>query len=184
MKIVNNPFVLRQTKESPFSYFAGNIEEVPKMVMNFWSNQEPGYRDGVISVTINHEGFFSGVVSLESGAELTGAYTSRREGEVPRKQVLAKGARKVPAKRVEVILYRSDVLAEGGDNSLEPDKSHWEVVSINASPIEGDVPMDPETLMHNHFGSDGGTETNLSDAEFLKLLREGFDFWKDKVMAG
>jgi hypothetical protein len=37
--------------------------------------------------------------------------------------------------------------------------------------------------MHNHFGSDGGTSTGLSDEEFVSMLRESFEFWQDKALA-
>ena len=80
------------------------------------------------------------------------------------------------------MLYASDVLADDGDNELPPEEGNWEIISINASPSEDEVPINPMTLMHNHFGSDGGTDTNLSDKEFVKMLSEGFEFWKDKAM--
>ena len=85
---------------------------------------------------------------------------------------------------MDVVLYRSDVLAENGDNALESSEDNWEVVSINASPVEGEIPINPMTLMHNHFGSEGGTATNMTDVEFVAALREGFAFWSDKAMAG
>jgi len=83
---------------------------------------------------------------------------------------------------VEIVLYRSDVLAEGGDNSLESSTENWEIISVNASPTEGEMPIAPMTLMHNHFGSDGGTATNMTDAEFVQALRDGFKFWADKAL--
>jgi len=38
-------------------------------------------------------------------------------------------------------------------------------------------------LMHNHFGSDGGTRTNLSDEQFVAMLKDSFIFWSDKALA-
>ena len=187
MTIAINPFVLRQTEGSPYSYYDGDINDVAVMAGDPWvgaANVKKGYRDGVLTVRVRPKGFFSGVVRLAPGQELTGSYEARREGETPRKQVLAKGATKLPAGQVDIVLYRSDVLAEGGDNTLDPNKDNWEVVSINASPVEGDTPIDPMTLMHNHFGSDGGTDTKMSDSEFVAALREGFEFWADKAMCG
>jgi hypothetical protein len=46
------------------------------------------------------------------------------------------------------------------------------------------MPIDPMTLMHNHFGSSGGTATNMTDAELVAALRTSFMWWKDKAMAG
>ena len=70
--------------------------------------------------------------------------------------------------------------------SWTPEEGNWEIISINASPIEGSsgTPITPETLMYNHFGGDGGTDTKLSDKEFVKMLRDSFEFWKDKVLCG
>ena len=61
---------------------------------------------------------------------------------------------------------------------------NWEVVSINANPFDEQMPIDPNVLMHNHFGSEGGTDTNLSDEDFVAMLRTSFEFWKDKAMCG
>ena len=184
VNIVNNPFVLRQTPESPFSHYIGDLDTIPELVRPHFDNAVQSYREGVVTVRIPAEGFFSGVVTLTEGAELVGSFKARREGETPRKELLAKGANKIPAAQVDIVLYRSDVLAENGDNSLESSEANWEVISINASPVEGEIPINPMTLMHNHFGSDGGTTTNMTDAEFVAALREGFSFWSDKAMAG
>ncbi|NBR67642.1 MAG: DUF3228 family protein [Actinobacteria bacterium] len=186
--VVVNHFVLRQTAESPFSHFAGEggwDTLVSRTVAAMDAGHaKPGYRDGVLEVPIDPTDVMSGVVLLEAGAELTGAYKARRAGETPRKTTLAKGASKMPAATASIILYRADVLAEGGDNTLPADSGGWEVISLNAAPVEGEMPIDPEVLMHNHFGADGGTATNLSDAEFVALLRKGYHFWKDKALAG
>jgi len=184
MKAVINPFVLRQTKNSPFSHYGGTFDGVLALVEDNFENAKSGYRDEVVLVSVPPEGFFSGVVQLEEGQELTGSFKARRDGESPRKQVLAKGATKIPAVSVDIVLYRSDLLADSGDNALEATADNWEVVSINASPVEGDMPIDPITLMHNHFGSDGGTDTEMSDSELVAALREGFSFWADKALCG
>lgn len=184
MQITINPFVRRQTAESSFSHFAGDMERLPEMVVNNWQDMKKGYRDGVILVSVDPTDFFSGVITLAEGAKLTGSFKARRDGEAPRKEIRADSPleRKIAAKSVEIVLYRSDVLAEGGDNSLEPSAENWEIISINASPTEGEMPIAPMTLMHNHFGSDGGTATNMSDSEFVQALREGFEFWSDKAL--
>ena len=186
--LVVNPFVLRQTAESPFSHFAGDggwgtivARAIAAMAAGA---TKPGYRDGVLEVIIDPTDVMSGVVVLTDGAELVGTYKPRRVGETPRKEIRAKGAHKMPAATASVILYRTDVLAENGDNILPMSAGGWEIVSLNASPVEGDIPIDPMTLMHNHFGSDGGTATGMSDSEFVSALRRGFEFWKNKAMAG
>lgn len=183
-RILVNPFVLRQTADSPFSYFMGEWSEVVEMVTSNLGNAKPGYRDEVILVSVPAEGFVSGVCTLEEGSELSGSFKARRSGETPRKQVLAKGGQKMLAEAVEIVLYRSDLLAADGDNSGDGTADTWEIISVNASPVAGEMPIDPMTLLHNHFGSDGGTETGLSDSELVAMLRDSFVWWNNKAMAG
>lgn len=186
--IVINPFALRQTESSPYSCFTGEggwDALLDRIVEAFAAGAvRNGYRDGVVLVDIAPESLLSGVVTLTEGTELTGSFKARRAGEEPRQQVLAKGASKMPAVSAYAVLYRADVLAEGGDNTLAADSGGWELISLNASPVEGDMPIDPMVLMHNHFGSTGGTATGMSDSELVARLRVSFAWWKDKAMAG
>jgi hypothetical protein len=189
MKIIANSFVKRQTLASSFSHYDGDFESVVRLTEeNIFENRHEGYRDGVVLVTVPPENFYSGIVQLESGDNLKGEFSPRRDGEEPRKHIVAGsetplgGCVKISAKSVQIVLYASTVLAEDGDNELTPQEGNWEIISINASPLPSEVPINPMTLMHNHFGSDGGTDTNLSDKEFVIMLREGFEFWKDKAM--
>ena len=183
-QIIVNSFVRRQTPESRFSHFEGSEEELLQRVDECFTMMRPGYRTGVVLVPIDPTGFFSGVITLNEGDALVGSYESRKEGEAPRKFVTTSAA-KQPATLVEVVLYCSEVLAKDGDNELEPHPDNWEIISINASPTpDCKIPIAPNVLMHNHFGSDGGTDTGLSDAEFVALLEEGFEYWKNKAMCG
>jgi len=176
-----NDIVRRQTPDSKFSYFTGNLEELVKLVRQNFGYGKKGYRKGVLEVPVHPGRFFTNVVELEEGDELSGTFKSRRVGEIPRKSitVIREGASSQPAQSVNVILYRKDVLAEDDDNSTEED---WEIVSINAFPTDcGEELIDPETLMHNHFESDGGTDTKMTDEEFVKLLRNAFLYHKNKA---
>ncbi len=184
MKVIANEFVKRQTSDSRFSHFEGTWDKIIDMVWQNWNTHCPSYRDGVITVNVPINGFYSGVIILESGDELSGGFEPRREGENPRKFVMVKGREKTPARSVDVVLYSSRVLAEDEDNELEPEDGNWEIISINASPIKEKMPINPTVLMHNHFGSDGGTNTQMSDSEFVEVLRDSFTHWKDKAMCG
>lgn len=177
--IALSTFVSRQTKDSPFSYFSGGSEELLALIDI--TKAKPGYRDGVVTVSVAAAGFFSGVVRLSEGDALVGAFKSRREGEAPRKQIGAPGRNKLPAQSVQIILYRHDVLAEGNERSCE---AEWEVISINASAMDGEEPFHPDTLLANHFGGAevGGTATRMTDAEFVSALRTGYAYWRDRVM--
>ena len=184
MQIHMNSFVSRQTAESRFSHFEGEETTLIGLVEANFANAREGYREGVLEVDVDPTGFHSGVAMLSDGDALTGAFEARRNGEDPRKVVVVSGREKLPAKSVTIILYASTVLAEDTSNELEAVEGNYEVVSINANPFEGTAPIDPMVLMHNHFGSTGGTDTNLSDEDFVALLRTGFEFWKDKAMCG
>ena len=133
---------------------------------------------------VRPERFFSSVVDLRDGDELAGGFESRRAGEDPRKFITVNSRNKARARTVDIVLYASTVLAEDGDNNLPPEPGNWEIISINASPTEGDTPISPMVLMHNHFNSSGGTATNLSDSNFVAMLKESFNYWKDKANCG
>ncbi len=179
-----NKFVKRQTKDSEYSYYDGPFEKVRRLVEDaFVEHQTPGYRDGVVLVSVPVWGFYSGVITLQHGDKLSGTFDSRRKGESPRKSIQARDGDKLPAKRVDVVLYSSVVLSGDSDNDLPPVEGNWEIISINASPEEEEMPINPDVLMHNHFGSDGGTATGLSDSEFVSMLQKSFVYWKDKAMA-
>lgn len=182
MTVFANPFVLRQTADSSFSHSEGSWDDLCRLAEANLTNAKPGYREGVLEVPIPADGIFTGLVTLKEGDKLTGQFAARREGETPRIEIRASGQDKLPAATATIILYSSAVLAEGEDNSQEPVEGNWEIVSLNASPVEGEMPISPTVLMHNHFGSDGGTDTQLSDAELVALLRKGFEFWKDKAL--
>jgi hypothetical protein len=182
--ILINSFAARQTPTSRFSYFSGSDKELLARIRESWGQAKPGYRSGVILVPIKPQGVFSGVVRLQAGDALTGDYKARREGEKPRKSVVVEGREKMAAATVDVVLYNSMVLAEEDGNELPGIPDNWEVISINASPELEATPIQPNVLMHNHFGSDGGTKTNLSDKGFVAMLRESFIYWSDKVLAG
>jgi hypothetical protein len=187
-----NSFVRRQTPESSFTHFEGTDKELLQKIDQS-DKIKPGYREGVMLVILldeEAEGFFTGLVTLQEGDRLVGNFESRVEGESPRISIRATGynsrharayddCQKQPCKRVEVVLYSHAVLEEDGD--AESDKP-WEVIALNGYPYNEDVPINPNTLMHNHFKSDGGTATNMTPEEFEKALRESFIYWKDKAL--
>lgn len=174
-----NDFVLRQTADSPFSSFAGSFDELIELAAAHFDKRKQGYRDGVINIPVPAEGFLSPVVMLKEGMEVTGEYVARREGETPRMNIRVAGE-KTPAIAAELDFYRKDVLAEGDEATTDAD---WEMVNFRAMITENE-PIKPGVLMHNHFGSDGGTATNMTPEEFEAQLRESFLFWKDKAIVG
>lgn len=172
-------FVRRQTKESEFSYFEGSDDELLDRVTEAYGNHKEGYRDGVILVSVNPAGFYSGVVQLREGDKLVGEYKARREGELAAKTVHVEGGEKMPAMTVDVVLYRHDVLAENNEHSCEAD---WEIISINASATEGEVPLTVGALCRNFFCEAGGTDTQMTAEEFVRALKVSREYWRDKAL--
>ena len=193
MKIHITNFVRRQTEDSHFSHWTISDEDlVARIHVSLLSGGRQtnvrsyrhtkvhqGYREGVLLVPIEPEGFFCAVETLRPGNSLMGSYQARKEGEDPRKEFWIEG-KKTRAMTVWVVLYAKHVLAEKNENESDAD---YEIVSVNSSPTLDDnpPPMSPETLIANHFELSGGTATNMTDGEFVGALRESVMYWKDKI---
>ena len=180
VKIHINKFVRRQTAASAFSHWTISDDELLARIHAGMPSAKPGYRDGVILVPVDPNGFFSGLVRLKEGDKLIGEFKARRPGEEPRKQTYAMNAEKIPAKSVYIVLYNHAVLAEGKENETDAD---YEIVSVNASPEVEETPITSSTLIANHYNLSGGTSTKMSDAEFVVALGKSIEFWKDKALA-
>lgn len=178
--IAINPFVRRQTSSSRFSHFDGSEEELLRRVREHFHEAAPGYRDGVVLVPVKPDGFWSSTVRLEPGDKLVGSFEPRVSGEEPRKETYVAGRSKQAAVAVDVVLYRGDVLRLNNEESSDAD---WEVIALVARVSTEPEPMNPSTMMANHFQISGGTPTLLSDGEFVAQLRASFLYWRDKALA-
>jgi len=172
-----NSFVTRQTEDSKFSHYNGSLEAVAAKAEALFEDAKPGYRDGVVLVTVAPEGFFSGVVELTEGTELVSIFAPRREGEQAFIQTTAKGGEKVAAKHVELVLYSHEVLAADGDASTE---AEWELISINARATEGEEPLTPDAMARNMANLEGGTEATYTAEQFVASIL----YWGQRAMAG
>jgi|TARA_Y100000310_G_C20696831_1_gene826299 hypothetical protein len=190
MKVKLNSLVRRQIANSEFSHFEGTFEELEGLCQpgsSFVKSVINGYRDGVQLLNVDPTRFHTGIVVLNEGDNLVGKYEARQKGETPRKTTrIIRGGDLCPvrdckerAKSCQIVLYSHDVLAE--NNEVETD-AEYEIIAINAVPTYEPAPINPTTLMHNHFGSDGGTNTNMTPEEFETALCESFNYWKDKAM--
>ena len=185
-----NNFIKRQTTDSRFSHTTKSMEELAAEVLTNIDMATPStFQPLALEVPIDPAHCRTSIVTLEANDKLRASFEVRRTNESPRKVIEAQpgtvqSGQKIPAQSAYVVLFPSTLLSETGDNELEPVDGNWEMISLNASPTTSDTPIAPDTLMHNHFGSDGGTATGLSDADFVAALRESFTFWKDKAMLG
>jgi hypothetical protein len=187
MKVGINAFATRHTPESKYSHFEHSNEVLMGLAEKalVMGDTEKGYRDGVLLANVSPVGFYTSVVKIEEGTELTPAFEARREGEDAYLQVTAQNGDKVPAQSVQLVLYHHDVLAEDNDASTD---AEWEIVSINASPTPEGTPIAPQTWARNALNMEGGTdmgidEMSLEDArKQLKDIARAIVFWNTHVM--
>lgn len=184
--ILINDFVRRQTADSKHSHWILSDDDLLERIEEAWSQQRPGYRDGVVLVPVNPQGFYTSIVTLQEGDKLIGQFKRRKDGEDPRKSTIKDRGDtpleelKQPAVLVDIILYRDDVLAE--DN--EQTGHEWNIISINAYPTNEIAPIHPDVLIANHFHLSGGTATGMTPEQFETQMRESVLYWKDKAMVG
>ena len=177
MQIGVNKFCLRQTPESRFSHFDGTWEALVHKVEEYFGDAKPGYRDGVVLVSVPPEGFFSGVVEVTTETPLKATFERRHEGEDAFVQVVAVNGQKLPAKAVDIVLYRKDVLAADGD---ETSGAEWDIISINARPTEGEEPAHPVAMARNFLGLPGGTKVEYTAQQFAEAVM----YWSHRAMCG
>ena len=181
-----NPFVRRQTADSQYSHWILSDEDLIDRIRLAFHSYKHGYRDGVILIPVAPQGFYTSIVTLTDGDRLVGQFKRRRPEEDPRQSVVKdRGTTpleelKQPAITVDVVLYRDDVLAEDGSATGH----EWNVISVNAYPTEEEAPIEPGTLIANHFHLSGGTKTGMTPEQFEAQLRASVMYWKDKAMVG
>lgn len=134
-----------------------------------------GYRKGVRIVEADkdyNEFFVCPFVRIDESTPLKAERVSRKPGEEPYIRIRATGGKPLKAGRVELILYRHDVLAENDEQTTDSD---WELISIHAIP-EGieKFPMGPVTMMRNQLELSGGTRAEYSSGEWAESVR----FWQ------
>lgn len=175
MEIGVSDLVKRQTVESKFAHFDGSWRELAHLARAFFDRAKPGYRDGVVLVPVHPRKFFTSITPVKENTTLWARFKARRPGEAPHLSTVALRGSKTPAKYVELVLYRADVLDEGNERTTDAD---WEIVSINASPTLDPVPMSPYTMARNQCRLKGGTKGNYSSEEWA----ESVEFWSRHVM--
>jgi hypothetical protein len=191
-----NSFVRRQTKESPYSYYAGDLDAVAREVSRrlFMGDSRPGYRDGVVLVSLPPQDFFTSIV------EVTGDTLLHASFEAKHVVVRAHGP-KMSAKHVEVVLYQRHLLEEhersgpisyeehiGGEGGAANTGNRnrgtdifagWEIISINARATEQEEPMDPLTMARNFLVKTGGTKGVYSAEQFA----ESIWYWSQRALS-
>tara|TARA_Y100001970_G_scaffold132741_2_gene163832 strand:+ start:3267 stop:3839 length:573 start_codon:yes stop_codon:yes gene_type:complete len=169
-----NDFVRRQVKGSGKTYAKTlSFKEIVRhaeeqMFKKFYSN---GYRDGVRLVEVANkfiDDFVCPYVKIDKDTKLISKLVKRQPNEEPYIQTRALNGKKVRTGKVELILYRNDILLENNENTTNAD---WELISINALPQGlGKLPIGPITMMRNQLNLVGGTKANYSSDEWAQSV--------------
>tara|TARA_B100000700_G_C14934618_1_gene803632 strand:- start:249 stop:830 length:582 start_codon:yes stop_codon:yes gene_type:complete len=175
-----NKFVLRQVDGSGKTFSNKltfqQIAEYAENQLNSNPNSiQPGYRDGVLLIRCEakmNAYFSSPMVKIDEDTKLEAIVTKRRDEEEPYIQIRAVEGKLLPTERVDLILYRQDVLVENNEQSTDAD---WELIGFQAVP-KGmkDLPMGPVTMMRNQLELPGGTAANYSSEQWA----ESVNFWQ------
>lgn len=178
--VINAPFAIDRhfIQGQPYSFCEISQNELVNRIHANFVNHKAGYRDGVILVPLlDISGIYSPVVRIteENKHLLRAVFEARRTGEAPRKKIVI-DCSKSPARYVDVVLYRSDVLAENAENSDA--SADWEVVSINAR-LDEKEPMSSGAMARNMGGLVGGTMGKYTAEDLV----ESINYWADKAMA-
>ena len=178
MNIGINNFVRRQIEGSGKTYSLSlSFEEITSHAEIQLAKGKfyEGYRDGVLVVIADeslNKDFICPFVKINEDTRLQSRLVYRQQGEEPYIQTVALSGKHPETGRVELILYRHDVLAENNEYST---KKKWELISINAIP-KGlkKLPMGPVTMMRNQLNLKGGTKAEYSSEEWANSVR----FWQ------
>ena len=174
-----NEFVRRQVKGSGKTYSSNlSFEEIALHAEERLSNNHfrQGYRNGVVLVEVSPKlvhHFICPLVKIDENTKLITKRVKRREGENPYLRIRALNGTPLPAGKVNLVLYRHDVLKENNEQSTTEE---WELISINAIPEGIDkLPMGPITMMRNQMELPGGTKGQYTSEDWA----ESVEFWQN-----
>ena len=183
MRVSVNEFVRRQIKGSGKTYSVDlSFEDIAKYAECelIKGNYIQGYRDGVVIINVENSkvnSFKCPLVKLDDNSKLISKISRRRATELPYIQTRVVNVQESIPERVELILYRNDVLKETNENTTNSD---WELISINSSPKGiNDLPMKPTTMMRNQLQLPGGTKAHYSSDDWAKSVF----FWQNYLPA-
>lgn len=170
-----NDFVRRQVKGSgktfskslSFNDIAKHAKE--QMLKGYYCE---GYREGVRVVQVNKNivsNFVCPYVKITHSTRLVSSVVKRNNNEESYIQTRALNGKNIATGKVELILYRHDVLKENKENTTN---AKWELISFNAIPKGLDsMPIGPVTMMRNQLCLKGGTKGFYSSEEWAKSVR-------------
>ena len=178
MIIAVNDFVKRQVKDSGKTYARSmSFDSIAKHAEDQMSKGcfSKGYRDGVKIVHADYsiiDDFVCPYVKIDENTQLVSRIVKRSHHEESYIQTRAKNGEPLETGKVDLIIYRHDVLIENNENTTSVE---WELISINAIPKGLDsIPMGPITMMRNQLNLEGGTKALYRSEEWA----ESVHFWQ------
>ena len=176
-KVLASDFVRRQTKESGKTYAKTmTFNEIAKIAENSLNSDDfiEGYRDGVVLIQLDSDAkndFICPLVKINEDTKLSAKCVRRREGEGSYIQIRALNGEALKTDKVDLVLYRRDVLEETNEQSTDAD---WELIAFMAKPKNVKMPMGPVTMMRNQLQKPGGTKGTYETEQWA----ESVDFWQ------
>ena len=179
MKVSVNDFVRRQIRGSGKTYSDNlSFEDIANYAESelIKGNFVQGYRDGVVIINVepNKVNLFKcPLVKINDDSKLVSKVSRRNDSELPYIKTAVANMKEGNPGKVDLVLYRNDVLEETNESTSNSD---WELVSINSAP-KGvkDLPMKPTTMMRNQLELPGGTKASYSSEEWAKSVY----FWQN-----
>ena len=180
MKTVGiSSFIKEQTKKEKRTQFENlSLEDIAIYAQNELNqnNYKEGYRDGVIIIEIEDSNFCRNfkcpLVKINKDTKLTCTINKRMSNEESYVQIRALNGKCLKTEKVEIILYRTDVLDETNEASSASD---WELIAFHAIPFGIDeMPMKPVTMMRNQLELPGGTKAYYSSENWANSI----NFWQ------
>ena len=173
-----NNFVKRQQKNTGKTYSFLSFEEIASHANQQLNkkNFKSSYRDGVIIVDVDKSlinKFICPFIKINKETILHAEVAKRRTEEEHYIRLKAKNGEELKTGKVEIILYRSDVLKETNEQTTN---CKWELISFHAIPEGIDtLPMGPVTMMRNQLQLKGGTKGKYSSVEWADSVY----FWQN-----
>jgi hypothetical protein len=173
-----NEFVKRQTQNSGKTYTTLSFNDLADYAEKKISAKSyiNGYREGVILIDISKnllKFFICPFVKINKKTKLKAEVAKRRSNEEHYIRIKAINGNELTPGKVQLILYRNDVLKETKENTTD---ATWELISFHAIPkgIEK-MPMGPVTMMRNQLQLPGGTKGIYESEEWA----ESVYFWQN-----
>ncbi|MAV64523.1 MAG: hypothetical protein CMG00_04950 [Candidatus Marinimicrobia bacterium] len=154
------------------------LKKLLKTAQHKLNNKEyiNGYRDGVIIIEIHDVDICKKIncpiVKISDKTMLKCIVSRRRAWEDSYLQIKAINEKNLSTGKIELILYRKDVLKESNEQATDMD---WDLIAVHSIP-KGikKLPMKPETMMRNQLQLKGGTKGYYSSEEWA----ESVHFWQ------